>query len=79
MTGHLKQSLLIVVDAVDDVLLDIAIKTTNSEERTKYFHALHDIRLKRDSIERVFIEKFFILFIEKIRQNGVATVKLVEA
>ena len=69
MTDHLMQSLSIVMDEVDDVLLDIAIKTTNSEERTKYFHAMHDMRLKRHNIERVFIEKFSTLFIEKIRQD----------
>ncbi|MCK5667904.1 MAG: hypothetical protein KAI15_02370, partial [Gammaproteobacteria bacterium] len=38
MAGHLKQSLPILMDEVDDVLLDIAIKTTNSQERTKYFN-----------------------------------------
>jgi hypothetical protein len=69
MAGHLKQSLPILMDEVDDVLLDIAIKTTNSQERTKYFNSMHELRQKRDHIERKFIEKFSELFSHNLRQN----------
>ena len=69
MAGHLKQSLPIMMDEVDDVLLDIAIKTTNSQERTKYFNAMHELRQKRDPIERKYIEKFSELFSQNLRQN----------
>ena len=66
MAGHLKQSLQIVMDEVDDVLLDIATNTTNSQERTKYFNAMHELRLKRHHIERKFIEKNIAGFLNDV-------------
>lgn len=70
MTCHLKQTLPDMMDAVDDVLLDIAIKTTNSLERKKYFNAMHEVRLKRDDIERQCIENFVELFNEDLGSDN---------
>jgi len=66
MAGHLKQSLQIVMDEIDDVLLDIATNTTNSQERTKYFNAMHELRLKRQHIERKFIEENIAGFLNDV-------------
>ena len=45
------------MDEVDDVLLDIAVRTTDSRERTKYFNVMHEVRMKRYKVEKnvVFI------------------------
>jgi len=67
MTSHLKQSLPNMMDAVDDVLLEIAVKTTDSQERKRYFSVMHEIRLKRNDIERKCIENFVELFSENLR------------
>lgn len=67
MTSHLKQSLPNMMDEVDDVLLDIAVKTTNSSERTKYFNAMYEVREKRFDIEKKCVENFIALFTENIR------------
>ena len=79
MTGHLKQSLPIMMDEVDDVLLDIAIKTTNSQERTKYFNAMYELRQNRDNIAQKFIENFSILFSQNLRPENAATENSEEA
>jgi len=73
MTDHLKHSLPNLMDEVDDVLLDIALKTTDSQERTKYFNAMNEVRLKRHDIERKCLENFAGLFNEKIRSNHTAS------
>ena len=77
MTGHLKQSLPNMMDEIDDVLLDIAVKTTNSNERTKYFNAMHEMRVKRYNIERTCQENFIELFDENLR-SGNREMKLLE-
>ena len=69
MTYHLKNSFPTMMDEVDDVLLDIAIKTTNPQERTKFFNAMHEVRLKRHIIERNCLENFAALFNEKFSSD----------
>ena len=66
MTSHLKQSLPNMMDEIDDVLLDIALKTTNSNERTKYINAIHEMKLKRHNIEKSCVENFIELFDENL-------------
>ena len=70
MTDHLKQSLPNMMDEIDDVLLDIAVKTTNSNERTKYFNVMHEMRVKRHNIERTCLENFIELFDENLRSGN---------
>ncbi|RKZ70879.1 MAG: hypothetical protein DRQ48_05275 [Gammaproteobacteria bacterium] len=69
MTGRLKGSLVDMLDEVDDVLLDIALRTNNPEERRKYFNAMHEVRLKRHRIEKKCIENIVELFIEDKQQS----------
>jgi len=69
MTGRLKGSLVDMLDEVDDVLLDIALRTTNPQERTRYFNAMHEVRLKRHRIEKKCIENIVELFIEDKQQS----------
>ena len=52
MVAYLKQSLPNMMDEVDDVLMDIAVKTTNSNERTKYFNAMLEVRMRKHNIEK---------------------------
>ena len=66
MTGLLRQSLPNMMNEVDDVLLDIAVRTTNSQERTKYFNATHEVRLLRHDIEQKCIENYVELFSENL-------------
>ena len=54
------------MDEIDDVFLDIAIRTTNSNEITKYFNAIHEMRVKRHNIERTCLENFIELFDENL-------------
>ena len=57
------------LDEVDDVLLDIALRTTNPQERRRYFNAMHEVRLKRHRIEKKCIENIVELFIENKHQS----------
>lgn len=70
MTDLLRQSLPNMLDEVDDVLLDIAVRTTNSQERTKYFNATHEVRLMRHNIEQKCIENYVELFSESLRSDN---------
>ena len=66
MTGLLSESLPIMMNEVDDVLHDIAVRTTNSQERTKYFNATHEVRLMSHDIEQKCIENYIQLFNENL-------------
>lgn len=70
MTCHLKQSLPNMMDEIDDVLLDIAVKTTSANERTKYFNAVHEMREKRHNIERTCLKNFNELFEENLHSGN---------
>ena len=60
MTAHLKKVLANMMDEVDDILLDIAVTTTNSQERTKYFNAMHEVRSKRHNIEKKCKNNYYL-------------------
>jgi hypothetical protein len=68
MTGRLKGSLVDMLDDVDDALLDIALRTNNPQERTRYFNAMHEVRLKRHRVEKKCIENIVEVFIENRHQ-----------
>ncbi|MGR8919746.1 MAG: DUF1631 family protein, partial [Gammaproteobacteria bacterium] len=40
------------LDQVDDALFELADKSVNNEEQTRYFDAMRDVRLKRSEIEQ---------------------------
>jgi hypothetical protein len=75
VTDYLTRSLPHILDEVDDVLMDIAVRSTNSQERTDYFNAMHEVRLERDDIERKCVENFVELFNENLRSGNSAASK----
>ncbi len=66
MTGLLKRSLPNIMDEVDDVLMEIAVRATNSQERTKHFNVMHEVRMKRYRVEKKCVENFVELFSKNI-------------
>ena len=70
VTGLLRQSLPNMMDEVDDVLLDIAVRTTNSRERTKYFNVMHEVRMKRYKVEKKCIENFVEQFSKSLGSDN---------
>ncbi|MDB6443146.1 MULTISPECIES: DUF1631 domain-containing protein [Pseudomonas] len=50
-------------DNADDTLFEMADRARNDVEQNLYFEAMRDLRLKRKSIEREFIEQFFEAFV----------------
>jgi hypothetical protein len=60
---QLKQGLHALFDNADDTLFEMADKAKNNVEQSTYFEAMRDLRLKRKSIERGFLEKLFEAFV----------------
>jgi hypothetical protein len=50
-------------DNADDTLFEMADRARDDVEQNLYFEAMRDLRLKRKSIEREFIEQFFETFV----------------
>ncbi|TWC11903.1 MULTISPECIES: DUF1631 domain-containing protein [unclassified Pseudomonas] len=50
-------------DNADDTLFEMADRARNDVEQNLFFEAMRDLRLKRKSIEREFIEQFFEAFV----------------
>jgi len=50
-------------DNADDTLFEMADRERDDVEQNLYFEAMRDLRLKRKSIEREFIEQFFETFV----------------
>ncbi|WP_413770483.1 DUF1631 family protein, partial [Vibrio vulnificus] len=50
-------------DNADDTLFEMADRARNDVEQNLFFEAMRDLRLKRKSIERGFIEQFFETFV----------------
>ncbi|RAU44879.1 MULTISPECIES: DUF1631 domain-containing protein [unclassified Pseudomonas] len=60
---QLKESLLTLFDNADDTLFEMADRAHNNAEQNVFFEAMRDLRLKRKSIERNFLDKFFEAFL----------------
>lgn len=60
---QLKQGLQALFDNADDTLFEMADKAKNNVEQSTFFEAMRDLRLKRKSIERGFIERLFEAFV----------------
>jgi hypothetical protein len=59
----LKESLQTLFDNADDTLFEMADRAHNNAEQNVFFEAMRDLRLKRKSIERNFLDKFFEAFL----------------
>lgn len=59
---QLKQNLQSLFDNADDTLFEMADRATSNAEQNAFFEAMRDLRLKRKSIERGFLQKVFESF-----------------
>jgi hypothetical protein len=59
---QLKQTLQVLFDNADDTLFEMADRATSNAEQNAFFEAMRDLRLKRKSIERTFMQKVFESF-----------------
>ncbi|MDH4611165.1 DUF1631 domain-containing protein [Pseudomonas sp. BN102] len=56
MAVQLKQTLQVLFDNADDTLFEMADRATSNAEQNAFFEAMRDLRLKRKSIERTFLQ-----------------------
>ena len=66
---QLRQGLQDLFDNADDTLFEMADRARNDVEQNLYFEAMRDLRLKRKSIERGFLEHFFEAFVSLTQYN----------
>lgn len=59
----LRHGLQALFDNADDTLFEMADRARNDVEQNLFFEAMRDLRLKRKSIERGFLEQFFEAFV----------------
>jgi len=59
---QLRQGLQALFDNADDTLFEMADKATDRCDQSLYFEAMRDLRLKRKSIERGFLDTFYETF-----------------
>ncbi|MBC3957090.1 DUF1631 domain-containing protein [Pseudomonas triticifolii] len=60
---HLKDALQALFDNADDTLFEMADRASSNSEQNLFFEAMRDLRLKRKSIERGFLDKFYESFL----------------
>ncbi|UVK99529.1 DUF1631 domain-containing protein [Pseudomonas sp. B21-048] len=66
---QLKQGLQALFDNADDTLFEMADRARNDVEQNIFFEAMRDLRLKRKSIERGFLEQFFEAFVNLMQYD----------
>lgn len=66
---QLRQGLQALFDNADDTLFEMADKASGRLDQNLYFEAMRDLRLKRKSIERGFLDTFYDAF-ARIGQGG---------
>ena len=59
---QLKKALQALFDSADDSLFEMADRATSNVEQNAFFEAMRDLRLKRKTIERGFLQKIFESF-----------------
>ena len=59
---QLKEALQGLFDSADDALFEMADRATSNVEQNAFFEAMRDLRLKRKTIERGFLQKIFASF-----------------
>lgn len=60
---QLKDALQELFDNADDTLFEMADRAQSNSEQNTFFEAMRDLRLKRKSIERAFLDKFYEAFL----------------
>src|SRR5471032_140607 len=60
---QIKEALQALFDNADDTLFEMADRAHNNVEQNTFFEAMRDLRLKRKSIERGFLDKFYEAFL----------------
>ncbi|RON10286.1 thymidine phosphorylase [Pseudomonas brassicacearum] len=60
---QLRHGLQELFDNADDTLFEMADRAQNNVDQNTFFEAMRDLRLKRKSIERGFLESFFEAFV----------------
>ncbi|MEA1765169.1 DUF1631 domain-containing protein [Pseudomonas syringae pv. tomato] len=60
---QLKDALQALFDNADDTLFEMADRASNNTDQNIFFEAMRDLRLKRKSIERCFLDKFYESFL----------------
>jgi hypothetical protein len=60
---QLKDALQELFDNADDTLFEMADRAHNNSEQNTFFEAMRDMRLKRKSIERAFLDRFYEAFL----------------
>lgn len=60
---QLKDALQALFDNADDTLFEMADRARSNTEQNIFFEAMRDLRLKRKSIERGFLDKFYESFL----------------
>lgn len=68
---QLKHALQVLFDNADDTLFEMADRALNNVDQNTFFEAMRDLRLKRKSIERGFLEKFYESFVRVGQYNTV--------
>lgn len=66
---QLKEGLQALFDNADDTLFEMADRARNDVEQNIFFEAMRDLRLKRKSIERGFLEQFSEAFVGLIHHD----------
>ncbi len=61
---QLRQALQVLFDNADDTLFEMADKAVTNKEQNLLFEAMRDLRHKRKSIERGFLDSFYAAFME---------------
>ena len=60
---QLRSELQVLFENADQTLFEMADKAQNDTEQSLFFEAMRDVRLKRKSIERSFLERLFDAFV----------------
>jgi hypothetical protein len=60
---QLKDALQALFDNADDTLFEMADRAASNSDQNTFFEAMRDLRLKRKSIERGFLDKFYEAFL----------------
>ncbi|MCU1748515.1 DUF1631 domain-containing protein [Pseudomonas sp. 6D_7.1_Bac1] len=66
---QLRHGLQALFDNADDTLFEMADRAQNNIDQNTFFEAMRDLRLKRKSIERGFLESYFEAFVGLIQYD----------